>query len=266
MLAPASNLGSFAVTTGRATRLRAACLHLICSALVALAASLLIFQLWYPAPYSDIAGGTRLFLLLVAVDVVLGPALTAVIASPGKRPSELWRDLAVIIVLQLGAFGYGLHAMAIARPVALVFEVDLMRLVSAVDVESKSLAEAPAGLQALSWTGPRLVAAVKPIDPSEQLRTIELGLAGIHLATQPRYWREFESSAGAAWRAAKPITALLARYPEARSSLERLAGESKTRPDDLRFLPLLAHRADWVAVVSGPKARIVGFLPLDGFF
>ena len=34
-------------------------------------------------------------------------------------------------------------------------------------------------LRSLSWTGPVTLAAMKPADPAEQVRTIELGLAGI---------------------------------------------------------------------------------------
>ncbi len=54
-------------------------------AFIAALAAALVFLVWYPSPYSTLAGGTGLFLLIVSVDVVMGPALTAVVASPGKR-------------------------------------------------------------------------------------------------------------------------------------------------------------------------------------
>src|SRR5882762_3071798 len=104
-------------------RLRAAATHLLASAVVAGIASLVVFKLWYPSPFSTVAGGSALFLILISVDVTLGPALTAVIASPGKPQTEFIRDLAVIVVVQFSAFAYGLYTMALARPVALAFEV-----------------------------------------------------------------------------------------------------------------------------------------------
>ena len=55
-------------------RLAAAGLHLLASAAVAAAMALLIFRLWYPPPFNVIAGGATLFMLIVSVDVVLGPA------------------------------------------------------------------------------------------------------------------------------------------------------------------------------------------------
>lgn len=247
-------------------RLRSAVIHFGISATIAAAAALLIFNTWYPAPFSGMAGAFTLFALLVGVDVALGPALTAVVASPGKPRRVLVRDLAVIVVVQLAAFGYGIHTMAIARPVALVFEVNQLRLVSAVDIEKEELEKAPANLRRLSWRGPRLMAAAKPIDGDEQFRSIELALAGIHLAMQPVYWRDIESQRAGMWNAAKPVAKLLARYPDSAEEVRRSAVRAGVRVETLRFLPVTSRQADWVALIAGPDARIIGYLHFDGFF
>ena len=247
-------------------RLRAAGIHLAISALVAGLASLLVFQAWYPAPFAAIAGGTYLFLLLVSVDVAIGPALTAVVASPGKPRAELLRDLAVIVVLQLAAFGYGLYSMALARPVVLAYEIDLLRLVTAADLEAAGLKDAPPELRELSWRGPRLLAVVKPTDPAEQFRSVELGLAGVPLAMLPQYWRAYLPHADAAWRAARPVDALARRYPQAAAALARIAADAGQPVSELRFMPLVSRQTSWVSVIAMPGARVVGYLPLDGFF
>lgn len=247
-------------------RLRAVSLHLLASALIAALAAALVFLVWYPSPYSTLAGGTSLFLLIVSVDVVMGPALTAVAASPGKGRAELTRDLAVIVVLQLAAFGYGLYTMAMARPVALAFEIDRFRVVTAADIEPASLAEAPAALRELPWTGPRLIAAVKPSDPAEKMKALELGLAGFDLSLQPKYWREYGPLADAAWKAARPVPALLAKYPQAAGQVARMAEEAGQPPQALRFLPLMSRSESWVTLMAEPGARVVGYVPLDGFF
>ena len=248
------------------TRLKAACIHLLASGLVAAVAAALVFLVWYPAPFATLAGGASLFLLIVSVDVVLGPALTAVVASPGKGRAELMRDLAVIVVLQLAAFGYGLYTMAMARPVALAFEIDRFRVVTAADIESASLADAPPALQTLPWTGPRQIAAIKPTDPSEQMKALELGLAGFDLSMQPKYWREYAPLADAAWRAARPVPVLLAKYPQLASEVARIAKEVDQPAQALRFLPLMSRRESWVTFLAEPGARVVGHLPVDGFF
>lgn len=246
-------------------RLRAALVHLGLSALVAASASVLVFFVWYPSPFAAVVGGTHLFLLLISVDVIIGPALTAVVASAGKPRRELRRDLLVIVALQIAAFGYGLHSMALARPVALVFEISEFRVVTAAEIEGGSLAAAPTDLRELSWRGPRLMAANKPTDPQEMLRTVELGLAGIPLSAMPNYWRQYASQADAVWRAARPVAALVARYPTSADEVARIAVAAGQPASALRFLPLRARGAEWVTLVAQPGAHIVGYLPLDGF-
>ena len=247
-------------------RMRAACIHLGLSALVAGLASCLVFFVWYPSPLATIAGGTHLFLLLVSVDVVMGPALTAVVASATKPRRELVRDLSVIVTLQLAAFGYGLYSMALARPVALVFEIAEFRVLSAAEIEPASLNDAPANLRSLSWRGPRLMAILKPTDPQELIRSVELGLAGIPLSAMPRYWRDYSAYTDAAWRAARPVAALLDKYPASTDALARMAASAGQPVSALRFLPLRARRVEWVTVIAAPDSRVVGHLPLDGFF
>ena len=246
-------------------RFKAAAIHLTFSAVVGAATAALVFGVWYPPPFGAMTGGIGIFLLLVSVDVVLGPVLTLVVASPGKSRRELTRDLSVIVFVQLVAFTYGAYSVAIARPVLLVFEVDRFRVIHGVDIEPASLAEAPEGLGSLSWTGPRTIAAVKPTDPREQLRSIDLASAGFDLSFVPKYWRPYESQAANAWRKARPLPALVERYPQQQAAAERVAREAGTSVGDLRFLPVVSRGATETAVLRAPDARIVGFLPVDGF-
>jgi len=241
-------------------RAQATLFHLVGTALVAVIAGWLVFRLWYPPPLSLLAGGATLFMLLVVVDLVLGPLLTAVVANPQKRRDELWRDIGVIVTLQVAALAYGLHTVAAARPAVLAFEVDLFRLVSANDVEHEQLRQAPAALQTLSWSGPRTLAAVKPASEQEQYETIQLGLAGIHLAALPRYWRDYASEQAKAWAKATPLNAAGMPAAEHQADIQRAASAAGVAVDQLRTLPLLARHAEGTVLLAPPNARIVGLL------
>lgn len=247
-------------------RPRAVAIHLVASAVLAGLASMMVFLVWYPRPFDAIAGGATLFLMLVGVDVVMGPALTAVVANPAKPRPELRRDLVVIVLFQLTAMAYGLYTVALARPVFVSFEVDRFRVVAAADVEPGALQDAPTTLRALPWTGPQFIAAVKPVNPGEQMRSLELGLAGLDLSMIPANWREYASQTEAVWRVSKPASALLARYPQSASEVAAIAARAGQQPQALRWLPLMSRRASWVALVAAPGSRVVGYLPLDGFF
>lgn len=70
-----------------------------------------VWALVSPYPYREISGGRELFLLLVAVDVVMGPLITLMIFNTGKPRRELQLDLIVVGVLQLAALAYGLSTV-----------------------------------------------------------------------------------------------------------------------------------------------------------
>lgn len=247
-------------------RVKIAGLHLLVSTGVAIIAAVLIFEFWYPPPFSQIAGGVSLFLLLVSIDVVLGPALTAIAASPKKAASELRRDISMIAVVQIAAFAYGLHAVALGRPVYLSFEVVQFRVVTAANIDPETLVGARPDMRQLPWTGPKLIAAVRPTDPDEQLKSIDLGLAGFDLSMIPRNWRDYDSQRDAAWRVARPLQALLTQYPKAAQLVSEIASAAGQEARQLRFLPLVSRQESWVILLAPPNARVVGYLPLDGFF
>lgn len=258
---PADPAPAPAVVTGRT---RPALGHLLASLLVAGLGSFVLVRLWYPSPYDVLAGGLHLLALLVVVDVVLGPALTFVVATPGKKRRTLVLDMAVIAAVQLAALGYGLYTLAIARPVGLVFEVDQFRVVSAADVQLAQLPQAPPGLRELSWTGPRPFAAVKPTDAGELLEAVQLGLGGIDLAMLPKHWRPYDTQRDAVLKAGKPLDALLRERPQAGAAVDALAARAGVEREALRVLPLVSRRSEgWHTLVAGPDARIVGLLPPD---
>jgi hypothetical protein len=248
------------------SRLIASGLHLAISGVVALAAGAVVFLLWYPQPFDDMAGGFSLFFLVVAVDVVMGPLLTAVVFNRAKPKGELVRDLGVIGVMQICALVYGLNSIYEARPVLLSFEVDRFRLISAADVQTEELMNAPKGYQTLSLSGPRLVAAPKPQDPDEQLRSIDLGLKGIDLSMVPRYWQPYEPHAAQALRRARPVDLLTQRNGSLAVPLAKAAERAGVPVEALRFLPLQSRRASWVILLEPTHGQPVGYLPVDGFF
>jgi hypothetical protein len=88
-------------------------------------AAWLVFAVWYPYPYREISGGRELFLMVVTVDVILGPLLTLAVFNMSKNPIKTLRlDLTVIGLFQLAALVYGLWTVFVVRPVHLAFEMD----------------------------------------------------------------------------------------------------------------------------------------------
>lgn len=246
-------------------RIRAALIHAGGSVAVALLAAALVFMLWYPWPYSALAGGTGLFVLVSGVDVVIGPLATFAIFDRSKGWPVLRRDLAVILALQLAALFYGLHVVFEARPVALALEGQRMRVITAVDVITAELPQAPAGLRSLPLDGPRLLNTVAPSDPAEKLAAIQAALAGTDLGQRPRFWRPWDARARQdALAASRSIDRLLQRHAARRDELQSALERTGRAASTVRYLPLLSKHGEWVALIDAGTGELAGFLPFDG--
>jgi len=121
-------------------RWKASLLHLAVSAAIGLAVVTLMLAVWYPRPYFKAMGGDFLILLLIGVDVVVGPLITLIIFNPKKKGLRF--DLSVIAALQVAALAYGCNVMFVARPVYSVFVVDRFDTVAANQVDEASLEKA----------------------------------------------------------------------------------------------------------------------------
>lgn len=255
---------NFSATSALKRRFVAASWHLLISAVVAAFAAGLVFGLWYPGPYRFLSGGRELFVLVVSVDVVLGPLLTFAVFNLDKGWPHLRRDLAVIGVIQLAGLGYGLHTVYIARPVAMVFEVDRFRVVTATDVNVAELAEAPPEFRALPLTGPRLLSVRMPKEGAESNRSLSMALRGIDLSQRPPFWRPYDEARAAALARGRPVELLNRKYPDRTARFEATLAELGVPSAAARFLPVVA-RGDWVVILDA-RGDIAGFLQADGFF
>lgn len=247
------------------SRAQAAGVHLACSTVLAGLIAWLVFGVWYPWPYNRLSGGAALFTLLVVVDVVLGPVLTLVVFNTKKPHRELRRDLSIIVLLQLAAMAYGLHAMAVARPAVLALEVDRFRTVPAMSVLESELARAPEQLRSISWTGPRIVSTRAP-DAGEKADAIMLALSGVDLGMRPSFWLPWDGNARAAAKAAaRPAAELASHGAEQARVLAQAAAEIGRPLEQLGYIPILARATAAIALVDRSSGEVLGYALVDGF-
>jgi hypothetical protein len=246
-------------------RLRASGLHCCISLGIAALAALLVFFLWYPAYYREISGGRDLFLILVAVDVVLGPLITLTIFNRAKPWPVLARDLAVIGLLQLVALGYGMWTVFVARPLHTVFEYDRFRVVHAIDVPREKLDRTPAGIQALPITGPTLLSLRPFRNADENLSMTMAALNGLPLSAQPELWQPYTDARTQVLQAAKPVAALKKRCPDRSGHIDKALARAGQPAEKALYLPLIARSSFWTALIDPATADIIGLIPLDPY-
>ena len=213
------------------------------------------------------AGGSGLFLLITAVDIVMGPLITfAIFDRSRKLWAELRRDLVVVVVLQMAALGYGLHVMHTVRPVVLALENSRIRMVTAQDVLFEELPKAQPAFQHLSHEGPLTVNTALPATAEEQFDSVRQALAGHDIGTRPKFWRAWDDNARARAKSiAKPVEWLRKHYPKRTAELDAALQHTGRAEAQLRYIPVLARYGDWVAFIDVNSGDIVGFAPFDGF-
>jgi hypothetical protein len=247
------------------SRLRAAGLHFVASIAVAALAAALVFGLWYPGAYRGLSGGRELFILVVIVDVVLGPLLTFAVFDRAKGWPHLRRDLAVILTLQLAALAYGLYTVYLARPVALVFEKDRFRVISAVEVYEPELPQAPEAFRALPLTGPWVLSLRETQPGDERKDAMFKAIAeGVDTSQRPKFWVPYDSGRSQATARARAVSDLLQQYPAQSQVITDALQARGVSPAQARFLPVRA-RGEWVALLNG-EGTVLDFVPLSGYF
>ena len=258
-------LASFESSAFWAPRLRASALHLGLSLIVAGMAATLVFFVWYPYPYREISGGRELFVLVVTVDVILGPLITLAVFNTGKGWTKLRFDLAVIAALQLGALGYGMWTVFVARPVHLVFEYSRFSVAHAIDIPADMLKLAPPPLAALPLMGPTTVSLRPFKDQNEKVEATVAALQGLALAVRPDLWQPYEKAIPDVLKEAKPVTLLKTRFPNRATEIDQVLAPYGAAGPGMVYVPMVGRKSFWTVILDPVTAEIKAFFPLDSF-
>lgn len=229
-------------------KLTAFAIHLGISFVIALLAVGLVFFVWYPAPLHTALGVTKIFLLLLLIDVVLGPILTFIVYKKGKR--TLVMDLAVIAVLQFAALFYGLWVVAEGRPAWLVFGGNHFELVRKVDIEPRDLTRQP------SWWGPEWVSIQEPLKLNHSLFSSTID-SNQSLYRQPKNYRELSLDSKRIKNRALPLSLL-----ERSNSTKAVNTLLNRWPKADSWLPLQSKEQNMVVLINKDTAAVVAIVDL----
>ena len=229
------------------SRWRAAGTHLAISAAIAAGVLALMLVYWYPPPLFEVMGGSGLALILIGVDVVMGPALTLIVFKSGKPGLKF--DLAVIAACQLAALVYGCHVISLARPAFIVFVKDQFQVVTVSELAPERLAEAryPQFRQP-SWAGPQLAFGEWPTEAADQQRLIDAVIHLEDLQHFPKHFAPYAQGRTELLSQALPLAQVHKVEPEVAKVIDAWLASSGSQADSLRYLRLRGRRG-WVAVL-----------------
>jgi hypothetical protein len=177
-------------------RLTAFSLHLLSSATVLTLILGSLYFGWYRWPGWHLTDVKTVVLVMVCVDVVLGPTLTLIIANKNKPNRELVRDIGIIVTVQLCALIYGSVSLWNGRPLYYAFSENILQLVQAYDIDA---ADAEAGRRqnpglAPHWYSlPRWIWAPLPQNAEESKKIVVSAVTGgDDVTSMPKYFKPWE--------------------------------------------------------------------------
>ena len=246
----------------RWTRIRAFLTHISASATVVSVVTATVFFIWYPWPYWYANAADKILLMLVAVDVFIGPTLTLIVFKPGKPGLKM--DMTAIITVQIAALTYGIITLYQARPMFTVYAVDRFEVVTASDIELGKIKHAQ--LLDLPFAGPGFAYAKPPSDraAAQKILTEVLFHRAPDIERRPELYEPYSSHKETVLSRAKAIDVSHMNSGE-KFKLDAFLNEQNAQQDDFIYFPLVGKDPDrnMLLVVNKISALPVTGLAID---
>lgn len=231
--------------------------HILLSFLIALLVVGVVFFVWYPAPIAKAVGVTQIFLMMLTIDVIVGPVLGLLVYKEGKKTLKF--DLTVIILIQISALLYGVYSIEQGRPAWLVYNVDRFELVRKNEIVDQNINQAQPQFQQPAWLKSQFVAIEFAKDAKQRSDDMFAEvLGGISIAQRPeRYVKLAKAKKQIQQRAQK--LELLQHYNN-KADVEKILSKY---PQATAFLPMKASAIDMTVLIDsqGDVVKIVDLRP-----
>jgi hypothetical protein len=241
-------------------RLKALGLHLSASAC---ALSLILGALylgWYYWPGWALTDVTRVVAVMVAVDVVVGPLLTFVIARTGKPRRELVRDIAIIVAVQLCALIYGAVSLWNGRPLYYAYSETVLQLVQAYDIDAQESADGRRlnpGFAPHWYSRPRWIWAPLPQDAAASQKIVVSAIqGGDDVISMPQYFKPWDQGLPALRAHLKKVDDVAYFYGSDKTKLKERMRAAGLATDQANAMPLTGRGHPLLAVFDPAGAKI----------
>ena len=230
--------------------------HLAFSLFFGLVIILIVFLIWYPAPLATATGVTHLFLMMLTIDIIIGPLLCLIVYKDDLRIFK--KDLTFICILQLVAMSYGIYTISQGRPAWLVYSIDRFELVRNNEIIYKDLRGIQSKYKHPSWFGPKVVGS--QLSNNSYIRNNEMFeeiLSSISIAQKPQYYVDFRQVNDELKKNIQDTT-LLVQFND-RNLVEKTL---KKYPSANSFVPLKANDTDMTVLLHKQTQEIIAIVNL----
>lgn len=240
-------------------KLKASGIHLLLSIVIISFAIGLIVYFWFPDSMIMVSNFKEIALLIICIDLILGPLLTFVIFKPNKKGLKF--DLSAIAVFQVCALTYGLFTLYQSHPVYIAFNVDRFTLVSAIDAKPENAIKDEFKISKL--TSPKLVVAKIPTDRqarNELILGITTGQPDIEL--RPDLYHSYEDNISTILEKSLDPN-IIFKSEIAKGELDEFIKKHGKSTENYAFFPLEGPARDAVWALDATTAKPIGIIPVN---
>src|SRR5271155_258487 len=245
-------------------RLKAFALHLLASSVTLTLILGSLYLGWYRWPGWVLTDVTRVVIVMVGVDVVLGPTLTFIVARSSKPRRVLSRDIGVIVAVQLCALVYGTASLWNGRPMYYTYSEGILQLVQAYDIDDDEAALGRQQNPALAphwYSLPRWIWAPLPPDMATRTKIVTSAIAGgDDVTSMPRYFKPWSEGLTDLRAKLKKVDDVAYFAPSEKKTLKERMRAAGLATDELNAMPLTGRGYPLLAVIDPATATIKAVL------
>jgi len=219
------------------------------------------YLVWFPHSFSQLGGFFKTALMLVFVDLVLGPFLVFIVFKEDKRYLKF--DINVLLAIQITAFIFGAYSLFLMHPAYVVFNNDRFHLtnVSHTYPQKHWFSQ----LKSSFFSTPSLVFAKPPESSKKQFQlAIDVDLQGLpDIDRRPEYYEPFKAHIDSIFAKSIPINTLI-QNNKTKEKLAIFYKEHGGKPDDYAYFPLVGNnKKDMIWVFKRSTAQAIGIVDSD---
>jgi len=242
-------------------RVKIALRNLVISQIIILLFLVFAYFKWFPHSFSSLGGFSQTALMLIFVDLILGPLLVYIVFKEGKK--YLRFDINVLLSIQIVAFVFGAYSLFLKHPAYAVFTGDRFTLtnVSAI-YPPQPLSEQ---LKRYFFSAPKWVIAKIPEDSVKRNALLfDVLLKGApDIDTRPEYFEPFDNHLDEIVTKALDSDQLFLAS-SAQYQLKKFINQHGGKVDDYVFFPLKGNnQKDVIWAFNRSSALPIGIIDSD---
>jgi len=246
------------------SRYRAASLHFIASVFFLFIIFSFVHLVWYPGKLFMAASGGEIMLILLLVDMTIGPLITLVIFNVNKPSLKF--DMATVLTFQILFVVYGVWVMFSARPVYMAFVDQRFQLVTANEISSADQKKAKnSEFRKLPLWGPITIGTELPDDKQIVEDMLFTSLSGMGPQNYPEYFVKYDDIRQTVISAALSAEQVKKQEidEEQKQFLIKYSKENTSKKTKILFVPLITKQKVLYVAIDGQNADILELLEFE---